>query len=234
MHKNIDLCRFLDLYAQMPFRSNDSAEEGLQKAYALLINSLEPSNRNSSRVELDGIISRYGPVVESYPSWHPLVSHTPDLQSPVTYPSRTLRGLDHTVLLRNGIISCPYDGAEEILDLVSRLPFHEIVSVSGEKLDFPLYSERTTAIFIRCDWNRELKRDGSIPPNLAIPLMLEMELKSWTTAHFAESWETMRSYLLGRPCGGRSSLFLDQEAGQALKKVWQELIKSGAFGPPRY
>ena len=47
----------------------------------------------------------------------------------------------------------------------------------------------------------------------------------------AETWRTMSPYFLGRPHGGRSSLFVNQETGQAMKTVWTALINSGVFGP---
>lgn len=31
--------------------------------------------------------------------------------------------------------------------------------------------------------------------------------------------------------GSRSSLFLSQDAGQAVKKIWETLIYTGMFGP---
>jgi hypothetical protein len=47
----------------------------------------------------------------------------------------------------------------------------------------------------------------------------------------AETWDTMRPYFLGRPHGSRSSLFVNQETGQAIKKVWEALTHTDMFGP---
>ena len=41
----------------------------------------------------------------------------------------------------------------------------------------------------------------------------------------------MRHYFLGSPHGSRSSLFVSQETGQAMKKIWEALIHTGMFGP---
>jgi hypothetical protein len=41
----------------------------------------------------------------------------------------------------------------------------------------------------------------------------------------------MQPYLLGAPHGSRSSLFVTQETGQTIKKVWNLLINTGMFGP---
>ena len=47
----------------------------------------------------------------------------------------------------------------------------------------------------------------------------------------AEDREPMLPYFLGRPHGRRSSLFVNQGTGQAMKKVWNALINTGMFGP---
>ncbi|MGB5235252.1 MAG: hypothetical protein WBN85_08775, partial [Candidatus Macondimonas sp.] len=72
---------------------------------------------------------------------------------------------------------------------------------------------------------------GMIPLSIAMPLILEKEVPCWHWAEVAETWETMRPYFLGRPHGGRSSLFVSQETGQAIKKTWNALIFTGMFGP---
>lgn len=69
--------------------------------------------------------------------------------------------------------------------------------------------------------------------SVAMPLLLEKELPCWRSAEVAETWETMRTYFLGRPHGSRSSLFVSQATGQAMKKIWDSLIHTGMFGPIR-
>jgi hypothetical protein len=64
-----------------------------------------------------------------------------------------------------------------------------------------------------------------------MPLLLEKEIPCWRWAVLAETWESMRPYFLGRPHGKLSSLFVSQETGQAMKKVWNALINTGMFGP---
>ena len=63
--------------------------------------------------------------------------------------------------------------------------------------------------------------------------MLSAELSQWETADCGESWETMSRYLLGTPCGSRSSLFVNQDTGKALKEAYQLLNRHGVFGPVR-
>lgn len=60
-----------------------------------------------------------------------------------------------------------------------------------------------------------------------------MEVPCWKWAEVAETWERMRPHFLGMPCGKRSSLFVNQETGQAMKKIWEALIYSGMYGPIR-
>ena len=94
-----------------------------------------------------------------------------------------------------------------------------------------LYNPNATPVLVRCNWNNSLDEDGMIPLSIAMPLLLEKEVPCWQWAQVAETWETMRPYFLGRPHGSRSSLFVNQETGQAMKRVWNALIGTGMFGP---
>ena len=88
-------------------------------------------------------------------------------------------------------------------------------------------------MLVTCEWTSERawSSDGTIPKAVAVPLMLELELPFWRSAEVAETWESMRPHILGSPCGSRSSLFVNQETGAYLKKVWNDIIYSGMFGP---
>lgn len=96
-----------------------------------------------------------------------------------------------------------------------------------------LYNPNATAILVKCNWEKPLDRDGMIPLSVALPLILENEVPCWRWSDVAETWETMRYYFLGSPHGARSSLFVNQETGQAIKKIWNALIYTGMFGPIR-
>lgn len=224
----------------MAFRANEEIERGRQNAMdTLLGRSIDADKQQESRNFLSELIDRYGPVVDCYPSWHPLVTDNEDRQSPVTVPGIRCgyEGLDHTVFLRNGFITCPYDGGMKVLKSVERIDSRDltkgIASIEAEEIGVQLYHPNATPILVRCTWHRPLNRDGSIPTSLAIPLLLERELPTWRSAQVAETWKTMAPYILGRPCGSRSSLFINEETGQALKTVWNTLINTGMFGPIR-
>lgn len=188
---------------------------------------------------LQELLDQHGPVVQGYPSWHPLVSDVEDPQTPEILPSDRCgyRGLDHTVYLRGGFITCPYDNGVTILKSVEALSARDatkgIAYITAEKIDAQLYHPNATPVLVTCEWQRPLNRDGTIPTALAVPLLLERELPCWRSAQVAETWKTMTPYILGRPCGSRSSLFVNEETGQALKTIWNALINTGMFGPIR-
>ncbi len=62
---------------------------------------------------------------------------------------------------------------------------------------------------------------------------IEYVLMADSRCLFGETRETMCPYILGTPSGNRSSLFVNQETGQSLKKIYNALIDTGMFGPIR-
>lgn len=217
----------------MAFRADESARAGFDEVEAYLVpRSIDPSQRERSRDVLRTIIDELGPVVDSYPTWHPLVWKHDD-RHPATTPSKDCgyRGLDHTRFFANGFITCPYGDGQEVIDSVGKLERHPLASITAERLEVQLYNPTAAPILVKCEWDRHLSNDGTIPLTIALPLLLEKELPCWHWSQVAETWETMRPYFLGQPHGSRSSLFVNQETGQAIKKVWNALIYTGMFGP---
>jgi hypothetical protein len=220
----------------MAFRADDAARAGYQEAEDYLIGRLhgvDDDEREHSKSVLLDIVDELGPVVDSYPSWHPLVSNYINDHSPATTPGEDCgyAGLDHTRYFRNGFISCPYgDGADKIIESVSELPMGHAARITAHKLDAKFYSTNATPVLVKCEWERRHPADGLIPLSIALPLLLEKEVPCWRWSQVAETWDSMHSYFLGAPRGARSSLFVSQETGQALKKVWELLINTGMFG----
>ena len=217
----------------MAFRADEAAASGYEGLKTYLIpRHFSTSDRARSERVLQEIIGECGPVVKGYPTWHPLVRNH-DLHNPETRPSdRCLyNGLDHTRYLAHGFITCPYDDGSKVIESVNRLPDHPAAAITAEKLDIKFYNDSTTAILVRCDWFEHLEQGSLVPKKLAVPLMLEQELPGWTWAQRSETWETMRPYLLGEPCGNRSSLFVSQDTALALKKMHLAMVDSGMFGP---
>lgn len=218
----------------MSFRADEAARSGFEEAESFFIPrnlAVDKAELERSRAEFARITSNLGAVVTGYPTWHPMVRNHPN-SSPVTRPSRECgyRGLDHTRYFTNGLITCPYGDGQEVIDSVQSLPSHPIATITAERLDVALYHPEATPILIQCHWARDLNPDGTIPLSMAMPLLLEQELPCWTWAQVAEPWETMRSCFLGSPHGSVSSLFVNKETGQAMKKAWSVLIATGMFG----
>lgn len=220
---------------RMAFRADEVARIGYERVEAYLVprpRDAEESVRARSKEALLDIVDELGPVIDTYPTWHPLVCNH-DSEHPVTTPSAQCgyKGLDHTRYFANGFITCPYGDGEEVIDSVNALPIHPVATISAERLDVQLYNPMATPILVKCEWDRPLSNNRMIPLSLAMPLLLEQEVPCWRWSQLAETWETMRPYFLGSPHGARSSLFVEQETGQAIKKVWNAIIHTGMYGP---
>jgi len=235
------------------FRRPDSIQQYQENAVRKLTQSLPPKLRSESVEYLENLFVKWGPVIEFYPAWHPLVSQKPDYGSPNTHPNRCFPSIDHSVLMRNAFITCPYGGAEELLRKVDEIEQRSFCSIEAEAIDIPLYSENATPVLVTCRWEGPLELDeltcsedaknrrdglipsenGFIPLRYALPLMLELELPNWERAEVAESWEMVKNYIIGYPNGAASSHFLSRNSILILKKQWQMLMDSGAYGPYR-
>lgn len=220
----------------MAFRSDEAASNGFERAKNYLIpRTFDLAHRQKAEGVLLDLVDQLGPVVEGYPTWHPLVSNH-DGRNPETTPNTRsgYEGLDHTVYFAHGFITCPYQVSgkmSKVIDSVSKLPHHHCASITAEELEVEFYNSGTTATLVKCEWHDGLELAHLIPKRLAVPLMLERELPCWRWSQRAETWETMRPYLLGEPHGGRSSLFVGQETALAMKHVYMAMVQSGMFGP---
>ncbi len=227
----------------MAFRADEAAVNGYEKTRNYLIprNFTKEQRENSERV-LREVVDLCGPPVDSYPSWHPLVANH-DVRVPETTPGErcAYRGLDHTRYFAHGFISCPYGNVQDIVNSVdalnssvNKIESSPVVHFTTELLDAVFYNEDATPILVRCHWMKEeLEPNHTVPKSMAVPLMLERELPVWRWAGRAETWETMRPYLLGEPHGSRSSLFVTQDTALAMKRVYLALIETGMFGPSK-
>lgn len=220
----------------MAFRAEEEQEKGREKAFEYLISKdLTPAQREAGTSLLYKLMEKLGPVIDYYPSWHPLVSCGPERERahPFTKPNDDTgyEGLDHTRFFRNGFITCPYGGVETILESVENLRSHPVASITAQALDIPLYAQNAKPVVVMCKWSRPMERDGTVPKSIATALMLEEEIPGWRTSKVAETWETMRPYILGRPRGSVSSLFVNQATGQVLKSIYNSLIYTGMYGP---
>ena len=220
----------------MAFRAEEAAQACYEAAESYLIGRLREvsaQERARSKQAFQDVVAKLGPAVDAYPSWHPLVRHH-DGRTPVTWPGQECgyAGLDHTMLFAHGFVTCPYDDGQKVIDSVEKLAYrHYAATITARRLDVKFYSESATPILVECHWTKTLPMDKLIPTSIAMPLLLEMEVPCCEWSQVAETWETMRPYFLGEPRGARSSLFVSQETGQYIKKVWEALIYTGMFGP---
>lgn len=221
----------------MAFRADEATKEGKEYAEKYLLSHLTDLDQEEfvkSKAALQDLMDELGPVIENYPTWHPLVSNNANdrtYDSLVPTKECGYKGLDHTIHFANGFITCPYSDGQDVIDSVNQLRVNPAADIVAERLDIKLYSSSATPILVRCDWKKELADDETIPLSIAVPLLLEKELPNWENAQVAESWDSMRTHFLGRPHGKRSSLFVNQETGQGIKRIWESLINTGMFGP---
>ena len=158
----------------MAFRADEAARAGLASVLDYLVpraQYLDETERARSREALHDIAERLGPVVDGYPSWHPLVRNYVDTRGPATSPGTECgyQGLDHTRYLANGFITCPYDDGQKVLDSVASLPYHPAARITAERLDVKLYNPGCTPILVECDWETPLNPDRTIPLRIAMP-----------------------------------------------------------------
>ncbi len=217
----------------MAFRAEEDAAGGYERVKSYLLGRhLSGPDRQRAEEALLDIVDKCGPVVDAYPTWHPLVVNH-DGRHPETNPNERCgyEGLDHTRHFAHGFITCPYGNPDRVIEAVEALPSHPCATITAEQVDIPFYADGTTPVLVRCEWSQPLNPGKMVPKSLAVPLMLEQELPCWRWAERAESWETMRPYLLGVPHGARSSLFVEQDTAIAMKNIYMAMVQSGMFGP---
>lgn len=282
------------------FRANEEAEKLKNEAinYFLIreiapwgkgsVDSISDSETDRKRAEdaLSVLFTKLGPVVSSYPEWHPVIAlgrdksmhGDTDTQTTPSFPR-----LDHTRYMANGIITCPYSNTDELIAAVKRSDYDLMHSLSRDDRRFsslagwlgmasasinlrasyitdelinafknsnfdydgsdvfsdvsgliPLYEDTAKPVLIWWTWDKHaLESDGTIPPAIAVPLMLSRTLADLSSVQLSEPWENIRDLLLGSPHGARSSLFLNQLTVKQLRTMYNGLIDSGAFGPKK-
>lgn len=162
---------------------------------------------------LEELIAAHGPIVRSYPSWHPLMANVEDYQHGVGYACHPgeagYQGLDHTLYFANAFVTCPYNDGQEVVDYVKRMrqPSHGYIgaTVLGKG---KLYHPSTTAVLVEC----------SVRPDtqMAVALMLANETRQWFPGALDEPWSRVDYQLTGTP----SEAFLTREAKQAVRLAY--------------
>lgn len=216
----------------MIFRAEEAAQAAFERALRYLTpRDATPAERDQVTETLTRIVAEHGPVVDTYPTWHPLVPQR-DPRHPQTIVSDQCgyAALDHTVQFVNAFLTCPYGGAERVIESALRI---EVPGKAGQieaaELEVPLYNRSATPVLVRMEWAVPLENGHQIPASRAVPLMLENEAPVWRWSERGEDWEEMRHYLLGSPHGRRSSHFVSQATAIQLKKLYEAMVESGMY-----
>lgn len=220
----------------MVFRINESKYSGLQKAIQYLTNiennGFSTQEREVGKSYLEWLTRRIGPVIDSYPIWHPLMTSSRLKKVRPNHPSAECgyHGLDHTILFAHGFITCPYTDGMDVIESVKALSKSKVAEISAVKLDYPLYAVGASPILVECHWKFGLESDLTIPSKVAVALMLKQALLDWEQSEYAQSWENVSYCMLGSPHGQLSSLFINRETGLKMRKVWQVINAAGVLG----
>lgn len=223
----------------MAFRSDESAEIGFNRALRYLARHPESG---MTKMEIAGaecylrnLVKRVGPVVGEYPVWHPLVSHcSASIQDSMNLtPKNDLgyRGLDHTIYFVHGFITCPYQetSVQDLFDSIQDINKNFGFALSCEKVKVPLYRKCVFPVLVTSNACYQIENDLTIGKKSAIELFLKSVVKS-AEFHFDNvDWKDFSDTLLGAPSGARSSLFVNEATGQALKTLCMTLVKQGFF-----
>lgn len=215
----------------MAFRKEEEALNGRQRARNYLIpRNLKAPERQRLEQMLDNIEHRYGPVVDSYPIWHPLISagNANIRYQQIPNKNNGYSGVDHIVCFAHAFLSCQYRSVNDVISTTNTLQSRH-AKITATQLNDKFYSPDCTSILVTCDWEVNLNPDHKVPTEVACELMLEHEVKMFKNVKVAVPWEEMRPFLLGSPNGSRSSLFVEQDTGLQLKKLWNPLLATGIY-----
>lgn len=223
----------------MPFRSNESAEAGLTRAIQYLARS---SMRDMSKTEMENaeeylrnVVHEIGPVVDSYPNWHPFVRHfcssLHDYLHNIPRNDQGFQGLDHTIFFSHGLITCPYveDSVNKLFQSVDLMNKKFDLSLECSRIDVNLYNKQVFPVLIKSDKCYELETDLTIKKTSAVKMFCQLLVDTIGCSYSTFDWKDFSPCILGTPSGGRSSLFVNEETGQTLKSIFTLLVKQKVF-----
>ena len=212
----------------MEFRHPKAASEGNAATLEYLTQNL--SDPEAGRKVFKELVEELGNSVDRYPEWHPILT-LPSKATSEDYIGLSdvpvYRGADHTRYFVRGFLTCPYsdDTADKLVEAVGK-----VEGLTAHRLKTPLYMDNAYPVVVEA-YRIALEGDGTIRCRDAIAWFTENIIKKAMNAEVAETWWTMRTYLLGAPHGSRSSLFVNQYTGGHIRKILETLNDSGVFGP---
>lgn len=229
------------------FNYKNCKKDGYDFAKKFFLSDItDEKQRKKSIAKLKKIESECGPVIDSYPMWHPflITSFVSDYE--FNNLNRLFGRLDHTIYFVNGILTAPYhpdfesfNRNVECLNEILRKRFYKgycPVRISVEELNEQFWSPSAKPILIKCNWSSEYDEDLDIRQKYingknAIALLLKSvcDAIAFFNDHKFEHWENMRSEILGQPNGNFSSMFVSEETGISMKEIWDILTKEHNF-----
>lgn len=212
----------------MEFRAPIEASQQNAKAIEYLTKNL--SDPAAGRKAVEELIQELGNAVYAFPDWHPILTIPPvNTSYQVTSISQVdaYKLADHTAEFVRGFVTCPYSekDADALVETVIALP-----GLHAYRLRVPLYADNAYPVVVQA-YEVELEADGTIRSRDALAWFVQQAVKYARRAEVAETWWNMRAYILGRPHGKRSSLFVNQHTGVHMRKILETLNSSGMFGP---
>lgn len=214
----------------MDFRAPTEASQQNAKAIDYLTKNL--SDPEAGRRTVEGLIQDLGNAVYAFPDWHPILTAPPASSSHHVSAVSQVKAYalaDHTVEFVRGFVTCPYsqDDADGLVETVNKIP-----GLHAHRIEVPLYADSAHPVVVQA-YEVELEADGTIRGRDALAWFVGQTVKNARHAEVAETWWNMRAYILGRPHGKRSSLFVNQHTGVHMRKILDALNNSGMFGPVR-
>lgn len=212
----------------MEFRAPTIAAQQNAKALAYLTKDL--SDPETGRRQVGRLIEELGNAVDVYPDWHPILTapqeggteHASSLSELKVYGAA-----DHTVEFVRGFVTCPYSdvAADRLVEAVNQVP-----GLSASRLKEPLYADSAYPVVVEASYIA-LEADGTIRSRDALAWFVQQVASEAQSAQVAETWWNIRTNILGRPNGSRSSLFVNQHTGVHMRKILEAMNNSGMFGP---
>ncbi len=214
----------------MEFRSPTVAAQQNAAATIYLTKSLrDPA---AGRAVVEQLIAELGNATDGYPDWHPILTSPPRDSSEHRSSLgeiKAYRELDHTIQFVRGFVTCPYseEAANRLVSAANAVP-----DLRAYRHPQPLYSDGAYPVVVTAR-DVELEGDGTIRGRDALRWFVSLSASEAANAQVAETWWNIRSYILGRPHGSRSSLFVNQHTGAHMRKILEAMNESGMFGPIR-
>lgn len=212
----------------MEFRSPTVAAQQNAQAISYLTKNL--SDPAAGRALVESLFAELGNAVVMYPDWHPILTAPPrHLGEHISNLSqlKTYAELDHTQEFVRGFVTCPYSdvSADKLVAAVNA-----VEGLAARRLEEPLYADSAHPVLVVA-YGVDLEADGTIRSRDALAWFAQQMAASAQGAQVAETWWNIRTNLLGKPHGSRSSLFVNQHSGNHMRKILEAMNDSGMFGP---